>query len=614
MKKMKKSNILLAAAFLGLNVLNTTKAQTNIANPINEKSFWQISARAGYDFPTYKEDFKYIDYKGGMMAGLSINKYWNNWGFQVDGDYIKNSVNGNITEAYYRTSTIYNPYIDIVTTKKDITRMFFGAGPAYKYQSPNNKFTLEAALMGGIGIVNGGEILVEGQQKASGTIYDPLTYHSGFDNAKMFTGKAQLRVNYFFTPNFGLHAGAYYMNHFGGALESQKNQILNDRGYDYSTGSGAYFAEQQTSQMDTNNGITNVFNGEYVVREFSDLDSGSGKRQKIGIQSLGVFAGITFKFGPKTEKTIVTEAPKEIIYHLEVTAKDKYTGQILPNTDVKLIDGSGNVLQTARTNENGIVLFQGITPSNYNIDGSFNEIDLDNAQTAKSEFVANGTLKKTILYSDRSFIIKGKTFTCNSTEVLPGVSVYLENNQRAYKQSSITDNTGTFTMKLPENAVYKLYGKKNNYFSQVEEVNANNYNREKNLFVNLEICAQEAKCGEAIALQNILYDLNKFFIREDAKPELDKLVTFLNDNPTVKVELMSHTDSRASDSYNLKLSQNRANAAVEYIISKGIDRGRISAKGYGETQLLNNCGNGSNCTEAEHQLNRRTEFKVICPK
>ena len=62
MKKMKKSNILLAAAFLGLNVLNTTKAQTNIANPINEKSFWQISARAGYDFPTYKEDFKYIDY------------------------------------------------------------------------------------------------------------------------------------------------------------------------------------------------------------------------------------------------------------------------------------------------------------------------------------------------------------------------------------------------------------------------------------------------------------------------------------------------------------------------------------------------------------------------
>jgi len=75
---------------------------------------------------------------------------------------------------------------------------------------------------------------------------------------------------------------------------------------------------------------------------------------------------------------------------------------------------------------------------------------------------------------------------------------------------------------------------------------------------------EKTDCGKAITLKNIHYDLDKYFIREDAKPELNKLAQFMKDNPEVKVELASHTDSRASDSYNMTLSQNRANAAVEY--------------------------------------------------
>ena len=115
-------------------------------------------------------------------------------------------------------------------------------------------------------------------------------------------------------------------------------------------------------------------------------------------------------------------------------------------------------------------------------------------------------------------------------------------------------------------------------------------------------------------LNNINYDLDKYFIREDAKPELDKIVRFLKDNPNVNIILKSHTDSRASNEYNLTLSQNRAQAAVNYITSKGISIKRITAKGYGETQLLNKCSDGVPCSEAEHQLNRRTEFEVVCPK
>ncbi len=74
----------------------------------------------------------------------------------------------------------------------------------------------------------------------------------------------------------------------------------------------------------------------------------------------------------------------------------------------------------------------------------------------------------------------------------------------------------------------------------------------------------------------------------------------MTDNPTIWIELGSHTDSRGKDSYNLTLSQKRAESAVQYIISKGIDKNRITAKGYGETQLVNKCANGINCSDEEH--------------
>lgn len=111
-------------------------------------------------------------------------------------------------------------------------------------------------------------------------------------------------------------------------------------------------------------------------------------------------------------------------------------------------------------------------------------------------------------------------------------------------------------------------------------------------------------------LSNIHYDFDKWNIRADARPILDSLVAILKAYP-IKVELGSHTDSRGSFAYNDALSQRRAESAVNYIVSKGIDRNRITAKGYGERQLLNKCTDGAHCSEAEHQANRRTEIKVI---
>lgn len=119
------------------------------------------------------------------------------------------------------------------------------------------------------------------------------------------------------------------------------------------------------------------------------------------------------------------------------------------------------------------------------------------------------------------------------------------------------------------------------------------------------------KTGEVIEIQDIYYDYDKSNIRVDASAGLLRLAEVMLRYPTLEVELSSHTDSRGKTAYNQKLSQNRADEAVAYLISRGIAAKRMSAQGLGETHLTNNCGDGVPCTEEQHQRNRRTEVRVV---
>lgn len=112
----------------------------------------------------------------------------------------------------------------------------------------------------------------------------------------------------------------------------------------------------------------------------------------------------------------------------------------------------------------------------------------------------------------------------------------------------------------------------------------------------------------------IYFDIDKFEIRNDAALELDKVINILKKNPKIKIELGSYTDSRAGDDYNLALSEKRAQATVNYIVKKGVELDRITGKGYGETDLVNECENEVPCSEEAHQLNRRTEFVIVNPE
>jgi outer membrane protein OmpA-like peptidoglycan-associated protein len=296
-----------------------------------------------------------------------------------------------------------------------------------------------------------------------------------------------------------------------------------------------------------------------------------------------------------------------------ITAKDKITDEVLPNTEVVLRDNNGQIAKTGTTNSLGVIEFSNVQPRDYTVEGLLYEIALEAAKIEVAAFNSPDPVQKTIYYNDPNFIVQGKVFYCNTPNPLPGVTLNLKNNADNFLKTTISDQTGVFIFHLSNRATYELYAKKESFLSQVVDVDANNYDRSKSVFVRLEVCAEEVECGEDIRLNNILYDSNSAAIRPDAMPDLNKVVQFMKDNPDATIELSSHTDSRGQATYNLNLSDRRARAAADYIIAQGISAARVIGKGYGESQLLNRCADGVSCSDGEHQLNRRTQFKVICP-
>lgn len=222
-----------------------------------------------------------------------------------------------------------------------------------------------------------------------------------------------------------------------------------------------------------------------------------------------------------------------------------------------------------------------------------------------------------------AFIFVGSIFEENSQLRLPGVRIIIKDKYNSDKQFvEITDDYGTFQdsvfgYKLNERLFFEIYLKKEGYISKsfvFEEkltefgiIDLEEYLKK----IRLTKAAVGVEIGKAANLYPIYFDLDKSDIRRDAAKELDKVVSIMNELPNIKIELSSHTDSRATDRYNLALSQRRANSSQNYLISKGISPARITSVGYGEKQLANNCTNEVSCSEQQHSMNRRTEFEIV---
>ena len=170
-----------------------------------------------------------------------------------------------------------------------------------------------------------------------------------------------------------------------------------------------------------------------------------------------------------------------------------------------------------------------------------------------------------------------------------------------------------FTTELNCNTQYRIEASQENYHDDVAVIfvsrNPNkNLNRKLVLEPYIEFVSSNKQ--KMIKVDAINFELNKFNITKEAAIELNKVVAVLSKYPTMKIEIKSHTDSRAPDAYNMNITNKRAEAIINYIVSKDIDAERVTGRGYGETELLNKCTNGVKCSEAEHQKNRRTEFII----
>ena len=205
--------------------------------------------------------------------------------------------------------------------------------------------------------------------------------------------------------------------------------------------------------------------------------------------------------------------------------------------------------------------------------------------------------------------IEGSVREKETQNPMNGVAIELMNMKTGKLETGISSSTGKYLFNnLDTGTVYKVIAGNKNCYTQTELKSTKGINENTLFHADFDLLPCE---GDIIVIENIYYNLDKHNIRTDAEEPLNKVLTLLNKNPDISILLRSHTDSRANDAYNLALSQRRATAAVEYLVKHGIRKNRLQAKGFGETLLVNKCGNEVYCTEEEHQLNRRTEFQIL---
>jgi len=217
-------------------------------------------------------------------------------------------------------------------------------------------------------------------------------------------------------------------------------------------------------------------------------------------------------------------------------------------------------------------------------------------------------------YKNAIYRINGVTLTKEKPQqLIADAAITIINAQGDTVVSLTSDDKGQFKFDGEPDQEYTVVAQKDGYmlykekFSTVKKTPKDQLKPGDNMIsMDLKVEMVKKAVGVVVVIDNVYYDFDKADIRPDAAIALNKVVDILKDNPDIKIELSSHTDSRGSADYNRKLSQRRADAAVNYIISKGIDKSRITAKGYGEDfPIIKNAK-----TEAEFQINRRTEFKI----
>lgn len=308
---------------------------------------------------------------------------------------------------------------------------------------------------------------------------------------------------------------------------------------------------------------------------------------------------------------------------------DAQTGQPIKNVIVTLyeIDNNGNRIEVNKkiTQEDGKWSFDVDPTKKYEVtfkhptlgektlplvafNGSNNDVRNNQIQDLK-----NVTLNESNYDNTLAGIVMDKL----SSTPIEGVKVTLfEKSKGKWVEvnTMITKNDGKWSFQIDPKKEYKVTFEKNQYESKEFEIpTLSNGQKRKEIIASMNPFEMkpEGKKDNVFTINNIYFDFSKSSPKDESYAILDKIVTFLNENPNISIELSAHTDCVGKDDFNMELSQRRAERCKEYLIKKGISSTRIIAKGYGETKILNGCVKWDQCTEEQNQVNRRVEIKVL---
>ncbi|MBA4410165.1 MAG: hypothetical protein C0397_12160 [Odoribacter sp.] len=294
---------------------------------------------------------------------------------------------------------------------------------------------------------------------------------------------------------------------------------------------------------------------------------------------------------------------------LMVTCFDIQTKELIPGSRVALLAEDGRVIDSKIADKKAAVQFLVNPGFKYQLLAENNSY-LSEPKEVQIKGSVFGFLQGEEIFLKRGFpYLTIEVIDKESGLIIPNALVDISEGK--YDESGLEDNNGVIRMKMNDSTDYTFYATAEEYFEKtVKYSSVGKPLGDYSMTIELE----KISAGKQFVLDDLYYDLNKYNIRKDAEIVLDKLLKILIDNPEVRIEIGSHTDSRATAEYNQRLSQNRSESVMTYLIGKGIAPSRLVAKGYGESQLINHCADGVDCPEVDHQANRRTVIEILNPE
>jgi outer membrane protein OmpA-like peptidoglycan-associated protein len=433
---------------------------------------------------------------------------------------------------------------------------------------------------------------------SSNPFSNPLDEKQPYELTPM--GRLSANIEYALSPRISLHAGANLWYIFSPKMKGAQT-----------VSGGATYLNTKTNTVD-------------YGQDFQYTQSFDQKN----LMFAGANAGVKFWFGKSNQSKKVVKETRHVERNRSrenkqqeaksvlVTVVDKLTKTPMGDVAVTLKgqDGQGDI--NAVTKENGTIKLNNVEAGNYEVNGEILGIATSSDHIRSSAFSgSSSTVNATLFYTDPRFILKGVAINTDDGDLVKGVKVNLNKEDEKIAHTT-TNSDGNFQFLLQSNSTYQTQGLKNGLFSNTAQVSTKGLTRSQTLYVELELGLKTVEVGRSFEIENIQYNFDSATIRSDAARVLDRLVDFLRESADIKIELSSYTDQRGRDAYNLKLSQERAQSAVNYLISNGISRGRLVAKGYGENNPINSITdiNNANTKEKEEKLyqeNRRTEIKIL---